>query len=431
MEGRQGMKSFHRFSTEFSESVRIALEQLGAHKMRSLLSALGVVIGVWAVILMGIAMNGINNGFNDSMSMLGSDHFYVEKFPWANVGDNWRKYRNRPNLQSGYAEEINGIIRETPHSNLIISVPTVGTQRRVSRGDLSAPHIMLFGTTADYAFIDTNEVEYGRFFSEAEYVSRQNVCILGAEAAEALFPEGSSRAIGQDVVISKIKFQVIGVYEKQGSFLGVISFDRTVAMPLSSMRKFFLGNRWRDTTSVRVVKNADVDREEARDEIIGAMRRVRGLLPEEENDFEVNASDSIEGTLGPAKAGLAIGGFAITSLSLFVGAIGIMNITFVSVKERTKEIGTRRAIGARRSSILTQFLMESVSICLLGGLVGLGIAYLFQLGREIWLPDFPTSLSFSLIVAAFLVSVLTGIMAGFIPAYMASRLDPANALRHE
>lgn len=425
------MKSLRRIITEFVESIRIALEQLRVHKMRSLLSALGVVIGVWAIILMGIAMNGINTGFNNSMNMLGSDHFYVEKFPWKDVGDEWREYRNRPHLQAVYAEELNQIIDETPQSDLVIAVPTVGVHRSVWRDDRQIPGVMLFGTNADYLFIDTNDIEYGRFFSETEYLSRQNVCVLGADVASALFPEGNDRAVGQEVVISGIKFTVLGVYEKQGSFLGLISFDLNVAMPLSSMRKFFLGNRRWDSTSIRVVKKSEVDREVARDEIIGAMRRVRGLLPEEKNDFEVNASDAIEGTLGPVKVGLAVGGFAITSLSLFVGAVGIMNITFVSVKERTKEIGTRRAIGARRSSILTQFLVESISICLLGGVFGLGLAYLFQLARETWIPDFPTSLSGVLVLVAFVASVATGIAAGFIPAFMASRMDPANALRHE
>jgi putative ABC transport system permease protein len=425
------MKNLRRVFNELAESIRIALEQLRVHKMRSLLTALGVVIGVWAVILMGIAINGINTGFNNSMNMLGSDHFYVEKFPWRDVGDEWRTYRNRPNFRTQYADEINRIIDETPQSGLVIAVPTVGVNRGVWRGDRQLPNVFLFGTTADYLFIDTNDLAHGRFFSESEYIGRLNVCILGADVAEALFPEGSDRAVGQEVVIAGRKFEVIGVYEKQGSFLGLMSFDRNVAMPLSAMRKFFLGYRHWDGTTIRVVKKPDVSREEARDEITGAMRRVRALLPEEKNDFEVNASDAIEGTLGPVKAGLGLAGIIITSLSLFVGAVGIMNITFVSVKERTKEIGTRRAIGARRSSILLQFLTESVSICVVGGAVGLGFAYGCQLLREIYLPAFPTSLTPFLIVVAFLVSVVTGIAAGFIPALMASRLDPANALRHE
>ncbi|MFP4281783.1 MAG: ABC transporter permease [Opitutales bacterium] len=425
------MKFLRRLANEFTENIRIALEQLWVHKMRSLLTALGVIIGVWAVILMGIAINGINTGFANSMDMLGSDHFYVERFPWRDVGDDWRFYRNRPEIKAQLAADLNEIIARTPDSKLTVAVPTVNVGRTVWRDDRQIPNVFLFGTTADYQFIDTNDLAHGRFFTEAEYLSRQNVCVLGAEVAEALFPEGVERALGEEVSIAGIKFTILGVYEKQGSFLGLMSFDRNVAMPLSSMRKFFLGHRWRDSTSIRVVKKPDVSREAAVDEIIGAMRQARALLPEKENDFEINSSESIEGTLGPVKAGLAIAGFVITSLALGVGAVGIMNITFVSVKERTKEIGTRRAIGARQGSILLQFLTESVSICLVGGVFGLAFAYACQLAREQFLPDFPTSLSPPLVLLAFAVSVATGIAAGFIPALMASRLDPANALRHE
>lgn len=425
------MKTVRRFFNETFESIRIALEQLWVHKMRALLTTLGVVIGVWAVIVMGILINGLNTGFARSMDMLGGDHFYVEKFPWRDVGDEWRKFRNRPNFQTTYAADINKIIAETPNTGLVISVPTVGVNRSVWRDDRQIQGVMLFGTTADYLYIDTNDIEYGRFFGETEYLSRQNVCVLGYDVATGLFPEGNDRAVGQNVVIAGIKFEVIGVYEKQGSFLGLFSFDKNVAMPLTTMRKFFIGHRHWDSTSIRVVKKPDTPRDEAVDEITGAMRRVRALLPEEENDFEVNSSDAIEGQLGPAKTGIAIGGLVITALSLVVGAVGIMNITFVSVKERTKEIGTRRAIGARSSSILLQFLTEAVSVCVLGGTIGLLIAFGCERLLGMLFPNFPASLTPFLVVVAFLVSVITGILAGFIPALMAARMDPANALRHE
>lgn len=423
--------SARRLINDLEESALIATEQLREHKVRSLLTALGVIIGVWAVILIGVGMNGLDTGFKNSMSMLGEDHFYIEKFPWKDVGDDWRTYVRRPNFETRFAEELNDIISDTPNSGLLVAVPTVGFRRGISYEENSANSIQFTATTAEFGFISTADIEVGRFFTSTEESSGQNVVLLGSGVVKALFPNEEGSILGKRVKIARIQFTVIGVLEEQGSFLGVQSFDNQAIIPLPTARKFFVGRRGWNGTSIRVVKNPETDREAARDEIIGAMRRVRGLLPGEENDFEVNASDAVEDTVGPVKTYIAIAGFVITGLALFVGAIGIMNITFVSVKERTKEIGTRRAIGARRSSILTQFLMEAVSICLLGGLVGLLMAFASKAILDRLAPSFPASFSVDLMILAVTLSVATGILSGFIPALMASRLEPAHALRHE
>lgn len=423
--------NFRRYVNDLEESARIAGEQLSEHKFRSLLTALGVIIGVWAVILIGVGMNGLDTGFKNSLNMLGDDHFYIEKFPWRDVGDDWRTYIRRPNFESRYAEELNEIIGDTPNSGLMLAVATVNFRRGISHGDRSANGIQFTATTADFGYVNTADIAEGRFFTPTEESSGQNVVILGSGVLKALFPDETESPLGKRVKIARIKYTVIGTLEEQGSFLGMQSFDNQALIPLSSARKFFVGGRRWNGTAIRVVKKPEIEREVARDEIIGAMRRVRGLLPGDDNDFEVNASDAVEDTIGPVKAGIAIAGFVITGLALFVGAIGIMNITFVSVKERTKEIGTRRAIGARRSSILTQFLIEAVSICLLGGLVGLLLAFASKAILDHFAPDFPASFSVNLMILAVGLSVSTGILSGFIPALMASRLEPANALRHE
>lgn len=420
-----------RFVNDLEESSHIAMEQLSEHKMRSLLTALGVIIGVWAVILIGVGINGLDTGFNKSLDMLGSDNFFIEKWPWKDVGDDWQKYRKRPSMETSYTAELNNIIAETPNSNLIIAVPTLGFRRSISYEDRRAGQIDFTATNSDFGYINTADLDRGRFFTQPEATSGQNVVILGYGVINALFPDDKTNLIGKRVKISKIQFTVIGTLAEQGSFLGLQSFDNSAIIPLATARKFFVGRRSRNNASIRIAKKPDADREVARDEIIGAMRRVRALLPKDENDFEVNASDAIENTLGPVKAGIAVAGFVITGLALFVGAIGIMNITFVSVKERTKEIGTRRAIGARRNSILTQFLIEAVSICLLGGIVGLLLAFVSKFALDKIAPDFPASFSVNLMILAVTLSVATGILSGFIPAWMASRLEPANALRHE
>ena len=418
------------FFNEMIESMRIALEQVNEHRMRSILTALGVIIGIIAVTLMGTAIKGIDIGFQNSLNMLGTDTFYVERWPWKDVGDDWVKYRNRPHFHARYAEELNEIIRETPDSQLVIAIPTVWSRQNISRDDREINGVSVVGTNADYALTDSAEIKYGRFFTDMEAVSGRNVVVLGYDVAQALFPEGHEQAIGKDVRIRNIKYHVIGVYGKQGSFLGLQSFDRNALMPLPSLRKFFY-NRWWDTTSIKVEKKPDVSIADARDEITGAMRRVRALEPSEENNFEVNQSDAIEEQLGPVKMGIAIAGFFVTGLALFVGAIGIMNITFVSVKERTREIGTRRAIGARRRSILMQFLTESSMICLLGGVIGLLLSYLFKMLIASVAPNFPLVLSPQLIFWAVFISIMTGLVSGFAPALQAAQLDPAEALRHE
>jgi putative ABC transport system permease protein len=425
------IRSLRRLYVDLCESIRIAGEQLNAHKFRSLLTALGVIIGVWAVISIGIAIDGLNRGFNKSLDMLGSDTIYVQKWPWKDVGDDWVFYRNRRAIQTTYAEELNEIFAETPNSVLVVAVPTSQTQRSISRGDRRVGDVDLTGTNSDFEFLNNAEIEYGRFFTGTEAASGRNVVILGSDVADGLFG-GSEQAVGKEVSISQIKYTVIGVYAAQGSFLGLFSFDNQAVLPLKSMRKFYSGRRWwGGQDSVQVMKKPGTPLEVARDELTGAMRRVRGLMPGEDNDFELNASDAVEDTLGPVKSGIAVAGFAITGLSLFVGAVGIMNITFVSVKERTKEIGTRRAIGARSSSILLQFLTEAVAVCLVGGAVGLASAYLTKTMVLKFVPSFLGAVSPALILFAFGISVLVGILAGFVPAWLASRLDPATALRHE
>ena len=169
----------------------------------------------------------------------------------------------------------------------------------------------------------------------------------------------------------------------------------------------------------------------ARDELRGDMRRVRGLRPEQKDDFEINAQEGLRSTIGPIKAGIAIAGLFVTGLALFVGAIGIMNITYVSVKERTREIGTRKAVGAKRRTILLQFLVEAVAICLIGGAVGLTLSWLMCTAVAAAFPSFPMQFSVGLVITGLIVSTITGIFSGFAPALSASRLDPIEALRYE
>ena len=414
-----------RLLYELTESWKIALMQMRSNKTRSMLTALGVIIGIVAVTLMGTAITGIQTGFDKSMSILGDDVLYVSQFPWARVNDYWN-YRDRREIKTDYAETLNRLIAATPNSNLIIAVPTSNVVRSVKREDNQVSGIFIQGTTADYPLISTVDFAEGRFFNELESKSGASVCLLGYDVADALFPGTSP--LEKEVLISGQRFKVVGVGARQGSFLGLFSLDSIVIVPLPAFQKYFSAKSESDVR-VKVADKAKLA--EAKDELTGLMRRVRALQPEKKDDFNINEQQAFKSTLDPVKNSIAIAGLFITGLSLFVGAIGIMNITFVSVKERTKEIGTRKALGARRRTILLQFLIESTALCLVGGLVGLMFAYAmcFAIGRAF--PSFPIQFSVGLVLISVLVSVLTGLVSGFAPAWSASRLDPVTALRYE
>ena len=392
---------------------------------RSTLTALGVIIGIVAVTLMGTAINGIQTGFDKSMAVLGDDVIYVTQWPWARVND-WWNYRDRKKIKTEYAERLNRMIAATPNSNLIVAVPASSLLRSVKYAENEASNIFVMGTTSDYILTSTVDCKEGRFFNELESRDGSNVCVIGYDVADALFP--SSSPIGKLVLINGQQFKVLGVNSRQGTFLGLFSWDSMVVMPLPAFNKYFSA---KSESDVRVKVKDKTKLAEAKDELTGLMRRVRGLPPETKDDFSINEQQAFKSTLDPVKNSIGIAGLFITGLSLFVGAIGIMNITFVSVKERTKEIGTRKALGARRRTILLQFLIESTALCLLGGLIGLTISYLMCWSIATALPDFPIRFSVGLVITSMIVSVLTGLASGFAPAWSASRLDPVTALRYE
>ena len=414
-----------RFLYELGESWKIAVAQMRSNMTRSTLTALGVIIGIVAVTLMGTAIGGISIGFDKSMAVLGDDILYVTQWPWKPV-DDWWNYRDRKKIKTEYAEPLNRMIEKTPNSNLIVAVPTSNVFRSIKYGGNQVDNVFVLGTTSDFIVTSTIDCKEGRFFSEMESRGGASVVVIGYDVADALFP--SESPINKSVLINGQLFRVIGVNTRQGTFLGLFSWDSMVAMPLGAFNKYFSTNTESD---VRVKVKDKTKLTDAKDELTGLMRRVRGLAPEKKDDFSINEQQAFKSTLDPIKNSIAVAGLFITGLSLFVGAIGIMNITFVSVKERTKEIGTRKALGARRRTILLQFLIESTALCLLGGFIGLTFAYVMCFGIGKAFPSFPINFSAGLVIASMIVSVMTGLISGFAPAWTASRLDPVTALRYE
>jgi putative ABC transport system permease protein len=414
-----------RLYYELTEAVRIALAQISANKLRSMLTALGVIIGIVAVTLMGTAILGIDAGVERSLAGFGDDVLYVTKRPWGGMSE-WWNYRNRREIEHDYAPAINQWIGEHPSSALKLAVPVAMWRTNVFRGEYRVNNIMVFGTTADYGRIVRSDMKEGRFFSEVESRAARNVAVVGFDVADALFPGES--AVGKSIRIRTQQFTVVGVVARQGSFLGMFSWDSQVITPLDAFARLFPLRYAEQNVRVQIDL---VRKPDATDDLRGIMRRLRRLSPDRKDDFEINSQEVIRQQIDPIKQKIALGGLFITGLALFVGAIGIMNITYVSVKERTKEIGTRKALGARRRTILLQFLIEAVSICVLGGLGGLATAWSLSFAVGLLFPSFPLVFSLTLVLVGLGMSVATGVFSGFAPAWQASKLDPVVALRYE
>ncbi|MEI6651105.1 MAG: ABC transporter permease [Chlorobiaceae bacterium] len=418
--------SYSQFRYETGESLKMALYQIRANKTRSFLTALGVIIGIVAITMMGTAINGIDRGFDKSLAMLGYDVIYVQKSSWSTMGQWWR-YRNRPDLKTEYADQLNRIIANNALSELSIAVPQMSTyQASAKYREKTLERVFSLGTTYDYLHTASGNLSSGRFFTPGESVRNEMVCVIGDDIAVGLFP--NEPALGKSIQIKNRKFRIIGIFKKQGKFLGLFSFDNQIIMPLGAFEKAY-GKSMFVTIRVKIKNQTHV--KEAKEELLGLMRRIRRIAPGKEEDFSINEQQAFKSQLDPIKNGIAVAGIFITGMSLFVGAIGIMNITFVSVKERTREIGLRKALGARRQTILLQFLIESVMICLIGGAIGLATALFITFAIEKIVPDFPIQFSLNLVITSLAVSVITGIISGLAPAVSASKLDPADSLRYE
>ncbi len=402
------------------EGIIIAFKAIWANKMRSALTTLGIIIGIVAVTTMSTAIIGLENAFMDSISSLGSDVLYIDKFEWFG-GKDWSFYRNRKDITYAQYEKLaNGL---NIHEAMAPNKRTFG--RTVKQGELSTTTTMVYGTNQDYIKTSGLNLVEGRFFSEMEFHSARRVCVIGQEIKDALFPIRSP--IGNKIKIGNVKLTVIGVLEKQGSGLfSQFSADGQLIMPLAVFEKAFGFRRGQLRIDVKV--KPGIEMKDAKEEVVALMRQIRKVPPREANDFAVNQQEVFKDVYDNTVGVVALAGIVITALSLFVGAIGIMNIMFVSVTERTREIGIRKAIGARTVYILLQFLAEAIIICLIGGLIGLAISYPLSL---IVNQIMPTYMSGKVVILALGISAIVGIISGFAPAYRASRMDPVDALRSE
>jgi putative ABC transport system permease protein len=404
---------------EFREGLGISWDAIRANKLRSILTTLGIVIGIVTVTLMGAAIQGLNRAFLKSISAIGADVFYVQRGSWlTHSQDDWLKERKRRPIKLPEAEAL------AHQLTLAAAVaPVADDTAPVKYKNRSASGVTIIGTTEEYRLTSGVEIAQGRFLSAADSAGGRPVCVLGSEVATNLFIYESP--VGNRVNIAGQSYEVVGVLTKRGSFLGIESLDNRVILPL---RKYIGAVENNPNIDIQVKASQLVGIDEAREELRQIMRRVRRLAPNDPDDFAINQQDQFVEMFHRVAGTIALIGLFVTGLSLFVGGIGIMNIMFVSVTERTREIGIRKAIGAKRRTILLQFLTEAVCICLIGGSIGLVIAGGLTFVVEKVLP---TAMSPVLVAIAVLVSLLTGVVSGFSPAWRAARMDPVEALRSE
>ena len=408
-----------RLWSEIYEGLRISFAALRANKMRSALTTIGIVIGIVTVTLMNTAINGINEAFRQNLAALGSDVLFVQRWPWMiDSHEEWVKVSRRREVSW---QQYEAVAREMTLSSAI--APAAGVDRPVKYKNRQSERVVIIGSTEQSDQTMSLTIREGRYMTASESEGGRPIAVLGFQVATNLF-------IGESPIGKKIKaggqsLEVVGVLEPKGTFLGEFSWDNRIVVPVR-----FLANayRFRNDYEIQVKAVSQEKVKEAEEELRGIMRRARRLRPGDADDFSINQQDMILSTFNRVAGMIAIGGIFITSLSLFVGGIGIMNIMFVSVAERTREIGIRKAIGAKRRAILLQFLSEAAGICLLGGMIGLLIATgaMFIIRKFI-----PATMSLQIVLIAIAVSIITGVVSGFLPAWRAARMNPVDALRSE
>jgi putative ABC transport system permease protein len=415
----------------YIQNIIMAFQELRANKLRTFLSLLGVTIGVFCIVSILTVFDSLQQNIKNNMQSLGSNVLYIGKFPWIPEDEGeyqWWKYKARPICN--YAELKK--IQENVHSAAYATLCYSDESQNLQFENNAVSGVNVFAVTYDFNKLQPIDINEGRYFSLSEMNSgKSNTVVIGSNVADELFGTTIS-PIGKFLTIFGKKFQIIGVMKKQGKTMTGFDFDNGMILSylyVSSIRNIDnnAGNGFIDPM-IMVKSRPGIDLKEMKYEIKSVLRSTRLLKPKDKDNFSFNQLDAIQNSIDSIFAMFNVGGFIIAFFSLLVGSFGIANIMFVSVKERTSQIGLKKALGAKPNTILAEFLIESIILCLLGGLVG--ILFVFVLSKVVSNTiDFPLFMSFFNFMIGVGVSVLVGIIAGIIPAVRASKLNPVEAIR--
>lgn len=407
------------------DSFNQAIQQLTSNKLRSFLTLLGITIGIFCVIAVLSSVDSLEENIIQSFDKFGNDVIYVDKWPWAeDPGQNFYKYMGRPTADMNDLHNIQNKSKLSQAASLAVFLPG----RTTKFMDIVVEGAYMAGITEDYDKIIKLDFEDGNYFSARDFQVGSNQAILGNKLAVSLFPKGNG--VGKEIKIGGQKFQVVGILKNEGkSIISIMPNDEAVFIPFNTARKLVSINsssNWGTLLSVKA--NKGVDLEELKYEVSSIIRPGRGLKPREKDNFAINRITMLTNLVDKVFGVINFAGFIIGLFSMLVGAFGVANIMFVSVKERTNLIGIKMAIGAKRYFILLEYLIEAIILCIIGGLVGLVIVWgvLFIVAK---LLEFPIYMSFQNIALGISLSILIGVVAGIIPAIIASRMDPVEAIR--
>ncbi len=409
---------------KFIETLKLALAAIWAHKLRSALTLLGMIIGVMAVVVVYSLIQGFNTYVDEKIAGIGAKSFTIQRFnPLEDFKDTdtiaaaQRRNKDLTLEDYDYLKERATLIGK-------LGARARGTPSLIKRGDQVLEDVFVSGATASIADIENRDIADGRFIIDPENDAAQRVAYLGADVATKLFPLGSP--VGQELTISGLPYRVIGVETARGTVFGIPQ-DNFILVPLKTYANNFGGLFRQRSLYFVATSKTDEQFNDAVDESRFLMRVRRKLAANEKDNFGIITPDAITGLRDRLFGTIFFVAMAVPSIALIVGAIVIMNIMLVSVTERTKEIGIRKSLGARQMDILKQFLVEAVTLSAMGGAVGVAIAWI--IGRVLTAVFFPTFLSIGAVIIAVGISMGVGVMAGVFPAWKAARLDPIEALR--